>query len=99
MLLIEGCAQTAVTAAAHAGGRNPGEVLLTGCRIEFTRFLECHLPVTLEASVRLAPRDHGGMALPSVEIRVSQLDAVAGTAVIDAAFLPFTQRGDHHVRQ
>ncbi len=86
ILLMEGCAQMATTAASLAGARRPIEALVSGYEIEFAHFVECHLPVTLEAHVAPMARDPHGVLRGTVEIRISQQEILSGTAVISVAF-------------
>jgi len=86
MLLMEGCAQMATTAASLTVGKKPIEVLVNGYEIEFAHFVECHLPVTLDARVPPIDRDQHGVPRGTVEIRIWQQDILSGTAVISIAF-------------
>jgi hypothetical protein len=78
MLLLEACAQLALTAYTEATGVQP--VGISAYATNFTQFVECDTPATLTARVNCDPVATG---LPhSVSLCISQQGALCGTTSI-----------------
>ena len=77
MLLLEGCAQLALSAFAQTTSVLPGRSAIRAYEVNFSQFVECGMPTTLEARVN---------AEDDVEIAISQPDVVCGTTTMRVAF-------------
>lgn len=81
MLLLEGCAQLALSAFTDAtGGRAIPRVAAYG--MTFSRFVECDSPTTLTASLDAGGSSSTGGGRSFVHVNVMQNDAVCGTALL-----------------
>jgi hypothetical protein len=74
MLLLEGCAQLAMTASPAATSKTP--LGIGSYEVNFAQFVECGIPTVLAARV----------SGDTVDISISQRDAVAGTTRMKVAF-------------
>jgi len=77
MLLLEGCAQLALTAFAATTSVPRGRSAINSYAVNFAQFVECGLPTTLTARVN---------ADDDVEIVICQPDVVCGTTTMRVAF-------------
>jgi 3-hydroxymyristoyl/3-hydroxydecanoyl-(acyl carrier protein) dehydratase len=77
MLLLEGCAQLALSAFAEAHSLPPGSSGVAAYDVDFAQFVECGIPVTLTAHVK---------ADRVVRISISQQNVVSGTTTMSIAF-------------
>jgi 2-oxo-3-(phosphooxy)propyl 3-oxoalkanoate synthase len=85
MLLLEGCAQLALGACVETGMAPSQRMALMAYDMDFTQFVERHVPTTLTA--RVSANGIGGAATtPPIEIVVSQSGAVAGIARMTIGF-------------
>ena len=85
MLVLEGCAQLALAACAETGAVPSQRMTLMAYDVEFTRFVERHVPTTLTARVSTDETSASATA-PRIEIVVSQSGAVAGIARMTIGF-------------
>ena len=86
MLLLEGCAQLALTACTHAGLAPSARMALMAYDMDFTQFVECNVPTTLTAQVSRDPAAASAAMVPPIEVVVSQRGAVAGAARMTIGF-------------
>jgi len=77
MLLLEGCAQLALAAAAR-------RVKVSAYDVDFYQFVECDAPVTLAAHIETGNNGNAGTA--SVDIVISQHNVLSGTAKLTTVF-------------
>lgn len=86
MLLLEACAQLSFGACAQAGRAPSPRMALMAYDMDFTQFVDCHVPTTLSARV-LTDEASGSPAMaPAIDIVVSQRGAVAGIARMRIGF-------------
>jgi hypothetical protein len=86
MLLLEASAQLSTLTAAWVAERSPSELILYAYEIQFSRSVECHLPVKMTARPSRMERDSQGVLWGNVDICVSQQDLVSGKATMCIAF-------------
>jgi hypothetical protein len=85
MLLLEGCAQLALTAFAEATSIAPGVSGIGAYDVNFVQFVECGVPTTLTARVNADPSCAADVVPSTVQITIAQRGAVAGTATVRIA--------------
>jgi hypothetical protein len=86
MLLLEGCSQLSLIAAARATKLPQRKLAVSAYDVNFVQFVECNVPVTLTAQVETAANNFGGLLPLAVHISISQHGVVSGTATMSIAF-------------
>jgi hypothetical protein len=86
MLLLEGCAQLSLEACAQAGIAAAQRMRLMAYDMDFTQFVECHVPTMLTARVLTDEAAGSATSAPPIEIVVSQGGTVAGSARMRIGF-------------
>jgi len=84
MLLLEGCAQLALAAAAAAGGA-PQPSGVTAYDMTFSQFVERGIVTTLSADVDTTGCGPGAVRPPAVRISITQEGAPCGEAIVGLA--------------
>jgi 2-oxo-3-(phosphooxy)propyl 3-oxoalkanoate synthase len=83
MLLLEGCAQLALTAFGEAAGAQAAGI--SAYEVSFTQFVETGIPTTLTACVDADGTTAGNVRRPVVSLVISQQTTVCGTATLHLA--------------
>lgn len=86
MLLLEGCAQLALSALAQTASVPPEKSCVCAYEVNFVQFVECSLSTTLTAHLNTAETDRSGLLPIDVQVSISQQNVVSGTATISLAF-------------
>jgi hypothetical protein len=84
MLLLEGCSQLALAAAAATTRPEPGKLAISDYGVSFGQFVEPDFPITLRARVIQGVTNASGV-VAGVRISISQQGVIAGTTTLTVA--------------